>query len=100
MAIKGLDSIDLQSRTEKAMEEQQERTRKKAEVFTPVWLCNKMNNYADEQWFGKLNVFNTENKEEHNWTVNSKESNLMRKIHGNLMLTHDVWKSPVVKLHI
>ncbi len=71
MAIKGLDSIDLQSRTEKAMEEQQERTRKKAEVFTPVWLCNKMNNYADEQWFGKLNVFNTENKEEHNWTVNS-----------------------------
>lgn len=53
MAIKGLDSIDLQSRTEKAMEEQQERTRKKAEVFTPVWLCNKMNNYADEQWLGK-----------------------------------------------
>ena len=36
-----------------------------------MWLCNKMNNYADEQWFGKLNVFNTENKEEHNWTVNS-----------------------------
>ena len=60
MAIKGLDSIDLQSRTEKAMEEQQERTRKKAEVFTPVWLCNKMNNYADEQWFGKLNVFTYE----------------------------------------
>lgn len=86
MAIKGLDSIDLQSRTEKAMEEQQERTRKKAEVFTPVWLCNKMNNYADEQWFGKLNVFNTENKEEHNWTVNSNRIQFNEK---------NTWKSYV-----
>lgn len=30
-----------------------------------------MNNYADEQWFGKSNVFNIENEEEHTWTVNS-----------------------------
>ena len=70
IAIKGLDSIDLQSRTEKAMDEQQERMRKKAEVFTPVWLCNKMNNCTDEQWFGKSNVFSIENEEEHTWTVN------------------------------
>lgn len=70
MAIKGLDSINLRSRTEKAVEEQQERTRKKAEVFTPVWLCNKMNNYADEQWFGQKDIFNFENELEHTWTVN------------------------------
>lgn len=70
MAIRGMDAINLQSRTEKAMEEQQERTRKKAEVFTPVWLCNKMNNYADEQWFGQKNIFNFENEAEHTWTVN------------------------------
>ena len=36
MAIKGLDSIDLQSRTEKAMEEQQERTRKKQKFYTSL----------------------------------------------------------------
>lgn len=70
MAIRGIDSINLQSRTEKAMEEQQKRTRKKAEVFTPVWLCNKMNNYVDEQWFGQKNIFNFENETEHTWTEN------------------------------
>lgn len=70
MTIIGMKSIDLQSRTEKALEDQQDRTRKKAEVFTPVWLCNKMNNYADEQWFGQKNVFNIENEEEHTWSVN------------------------------
>lgn len=71
MTVVGLYSIKLQSRTEKAMEEQQARTRKKAEVFTPVWLCNKMNNYADEQWFGRKDVFNVENEVDHTWTVNS-----------------------------
>ena len=70
MSIRGIDSINLQSRTEKALEEQQERTRKKAEVFTPVWLCNKMNNYADEQWFGQKDIFNFENEAKHTWTVN------------------------------
>lgn len=71
MNLKGLDSIDLRSRTEKAQEEQQLRTRKKAEVFTPVWLCNQMNNFADEQWFGRKNVFNVENEADHTWTVNT-----------------------------
>ncbi len=61
--------IVLQPRTEKALEQQQERTRKKAEVFTPVWLCNMMNNYADEEWFGRKDVFNHENGD-HTWTVN------------------------------
>lgn len=73
MAVIGLHSIELQSRTEKTMDEQQSRTRKKAEVFTPVWLCNKMNNYADEQWFGRTNVFNVENEDEHTWTVNPEK---------------------------
>ena len=70
MAVKGFSSVDLRSRTEQALEEQQERTRKKAEVFTPVWLCNKMNNYADEQWFSQKDIFNFENEAEHTWTVN------------------------------
>ena len=47
----GMDPILLQPRISKALEEQQERTRKKAEVFTPVWICNQMNNHLDEEWF-------------------------------------------------
>lgn len=66
--ILGVDSVILQPRISKAIEEQQIRTRKKAEVFTPVWLCNKMNNYCDEQWFGRPNVFNIECSE-NTWDV-------------------------------
>lgn len=47
--------------------QQQERSKDKAEVFTPSWVINKMNNYCDEQWFGKKNVFNVE-KEDNTWT--------------------------------
>lgn len=56
----GFNPIVLQPRISKTIEEQQYRTRKKAEVMTPVWLCNKMNNFADEEWFGRKNVFNVE----------------------------------------
>ena len=34
------------------------RTRKRAEVFTPSWICNLQNNIVDEDWFGRKNVFN------------------------------------------
>lgn len=62
------NKILLQPRIEKAQDQQQERTRKKAEVFTPVWICNRMNNYLDEEWFGRKDVFNHEN-EGNTWTV-------------------------------
>lgn len=55
-------------RIQKSLEAQAQRTRKKAEVFTPAWLCNRMNNHCDEDWFGRTGVFNTEN-EDHTWTV-------------------------------
>lgn len=58
----------VKPRIQKSLETQQLRTRKKAEVFTPAWLCNKMNNYCDEEWFNRRNVFNIEN-EDHTWTV-------------------------------
>lgn len=58
----------IKPRIAKSQETQQERTRKKAEVFTPVWLCNQMNNYCDEEWFGRKNVFNIENPD-HTWSV-------------------------------
>lgn len=59
----------IKPRIQKSQEEQAARTRKKAEVFTPAWLCNQMNNYCDQEWFGRENVFNTEN-EDNTWTVN------------------------------
>ena len=53
-----LKNIEIQPRIAKAQAEQNQRTRKKAEVFTPAWLCCKMNNHCDSEWFNKENVFN------------------------------------------
>lgn len=50
----------VQPRTQRKQEEQAERTRQKAEVFTPVWVCNQMNNFCDEEWFGRKDVFNVQ----------------------------------------
>lgn len=58
----------IKPRIQKSLEAQASRTRKKAEVFTPAWLCNRMNNDCDEEWFGRKDVFNIEN-EDHTWTV-------------------------------
>ena len=58
--LRGIGIGILQPRVIKSTEEQAERTRKKAEVFTPSWICNKMNNHCDEEWFGYQNVFNEE----------------------------------------
>lgn len=58
----------IKPRIQKSQEAQAARTRKKAEVFTPAWLCNLMNNYCDQEWFGRKDVFNIENKD-HTWTV-------------------------------
>lgn len=36
------------------------RSKDKAEVFTPSWVCNAQNNLVDEAWFGRKDVFNVE----------------------------------------
>lgn len=36
------------------------RSKDKAEVFTPSWVCNAQNNLVDEAWFGRKDVFNRE----------------------------------------
>lgn len=58
----------IQPRILKAQDEQQNRTRNKGEVFTPAWLCCQMNNYLDEEWFGRPDVFNKMDGQ--NWAVN------------------------------
>ena len=40
--------------------QQVKRSKDKAEVFTPSWVCNAQNNLIDEAWFGRKNVFNKE----------------------------------------
>ena len=54
------EAVDIRPRVAKSLEEQASRTRKKAEVFTPAWICNKMNNHCDSEWFGREQVFNIE----------------------------------------
>lgn len=54
----------LQPRVFRNVEVQKKRTKNKAEVFTPAWVCNKMNNYLDADWFGRDGVFNTEDEDE------------------------------------
>src|SRR5699024_12282889 len=48
----------IRLRITKSFEKQNNRTRDKAEVFTPSWVCNHQNNLTDEQWFGRKDVFN------------------------------------------
>lgn len=50
----------IKPRTMKSKNEQLKRSRDKAEVFTPAWVCNKQNNLVDNKWFGYENVFNEE----------------------------------------
>lgn len=57
-------AVDIRPRVEKTIEEQSLRTRKRAEVFTPSWLCNKMNNHCDTEWFGRVDVFNMEQEQQ------------------------------------
>ena len=53
-----LNSINFCPHYMKSKPIKNERKKKKAEVFTPVWICNKMINYYDEMWFDKKDVFN------------------------------------------
>lgn len=69
-SLTGLNPMVLQPRVLKTLEEQQARTKSKAEVFTPSWICNKMNNYLDEDWFGRKDVFNMEH--DTTWTTNDE----------------------------
>lgn len=69
--------IGIKPRCLKRIEDQKKRTKGKAEVFTPTWLCNKMNNNIDNEWFKKENVFNTETNK--SWTPNKKKIRFTKK---------------------
>lgn len=50
----------IKSRIEKSKDEKKNRSKNKAEVFTPSWICNKQNNLIDNEWFGYSGAFNVE----------------------------------------
>lgn len=47
------------------------RTKDKAEVFTPSWVCNLQNGIVDESWFGRPSVFNTMSEDNNEWEPTS-----------------------------
>lgn len=55
----------IKTRARKAFEQQSERTKKRAEVFTPLWVVRKMNDYADETWFNRRDGINKLDKAGH-----------------------------------
>lgn len=55
----------IQPRIAKNKEQQRQRTKASAEVFTPAWVCNEMINQCDENWFGHKDIFNIE--KHHTW---------------------------------
>ena len=49
--IVGVNGLVLRPRVKKSEEEKKLRTKKRAEVFTPSWVCNEQLNAADNLWF-------------------------------------------------
>ncbi len=60
----------IMPRVLKDREIQLQRSKDKAEVFTPSWICNVQNNLIDEAWFGRKDVFNHE-RDDHTWETNT-----------------------------
>ena len=62
----------IRPRAVKSKQEQTQRAKDKAEVFTPAWICNAQNNLIDEAWFGrKEGLFNAPDPNDpHKWINN------------------------------
>jgi len=58
--ITGERGMVVRPRVLKSKEQQTDRAKDMAEVFTPSWVCNAQNNLVDEAWFGHKDVFNVE----------------------------------------
>ena len=70
----------IRPRAVKSKQEQTQRAKDKAEVFTPAWICNAQNNLIDEAWFGrKERLFNSPDPNDpHKW-INNEEKILFPK---------------------
>lgn len=72
--ITGDNDLIIRPRAVKSKEEQTQRAKDKAEVFTPSWICNAQNNLIDEAWFGRRDhLFNAPDPDDpHRW-INNEE---------------------------
>lgn len=61
----------IRPRIDKSQKEQKIRIKDKAEVFTPSWICNEMNNHLCDEWFDSNDVFNT--AKDKTWIVNNNK---------------------------
>lgn len=68
--ITGVHANIIKPRVLKSKEQQTDRSKDMAEVFTPSWVCNAQNNLVDEAWFGRKDVFNVEDTGSHTWRLN------------------------------
>ena len=68
--ITGEHGMVIRPRVLKSKEQQTDRSKDMAEVFTPSWVCNAQNNLVDEAWFGRKDVFNVEDSSNHTWQAN------------------------------
>lgn len=53
ITLEQLDRVQLVPRVQKRLADQKKRTSKKAEVFTPTWVCKKMADVAEKDLKGK-----------------------------------------------
>ena len=65
--ITGINGNIIKPRVLKSKCHQTDRSKGKAEVFTPSWLCNFQNNIVDETWFGRRYVFNRDDVDNKMW---------------------------------
>ena len=56
--ITGVNSKIILPRALRAHEQKKDRTKTRAEVCTPSWICNEQNNLIDTNWFGREQPFN------------------------------------------
>ncbi|MEQ8906737.1 hypothetical protein [Ekhidna sp.] len=72
--ITGDNGSLIMPRAHKNKDLQKNRSKERAEVFTPSWVCNAQNNLIDNAWFGKEEVFNREiafSDGSKGWDINS-----------------------------
>ena len=86
--ITGQNENVIRPRVIKGVQEQKLRSREKAEVFTPSWVCNVQNNLIDRSWFGREDVFN---KETSNGWITNKEK---------VLFEHKSWEEYVLQFRL
>lgn len=71
--ITGPNSHLLKPRVLRSLDEKNLRTKDKAEVFTPSWVCNEQNNLVDEAWFERKDVFNISDDKNQTWKATEEK---------------------------